>query len=330
MPAGASAPVQRFLHSRARGEELVSKLSVHLFGRFSVRRADQSIDGLVAGKLRELLTYVLVHRRHAISREALGALLWEDAGSAQSKKHLRQTLWQLQAVLDRLRMEDEPRILVVEPDWVYVNPASSLWLDVAVFEQAFERTRGIPGDELDGAGAAVLTEAADLYHGDLLESCFEDWCLFERERLQNQYVAMLDKLMAWCQAMRRYELGLTYGERVLRINRAHERTHRRLMRMRYLDGDRTGAIRQFELCVAALDRELRVEPAKETLALFGQIRDDRLEDRLPASAAPAASTRAAGNALDHLEHLRSVLLDMRRQAEQGIDAIEVVIKRQSS
>lgn len=308
----------------------MSRLIVRLFGRFSVRRADQTIDGLAAGKLRELLSYLLLHRQQALSREALAALLWEDAAGAQSKKNLRQALWQLQAALDRLGPEGESRIVIVEPEWVFVNPASSMWLDVGVFEQAFERTRGIPGGELDPAGAAALTEAADLYQGDLLEGCYEDWCLFERERLQNEYVAMLDKLMAWCQAMRRYELGLAYGERVLRINRAHERSHRGLMRMRYLDGDRTGAIRQFERCAAALEHELGVEPAKETLALYGQIRADRLEEQPPGPDVVAAAARLAGSPIDHLEQLRSVLFDLRLQAEQGIDAIEVAIKRQSS
>jgi DNA-binding SARP family transcriptional activator len=283
---------------------------------------------MATSKVQELLTYLLLHRRQALAREAIAATLWEDAASAQSKKNLRQALWHLQAVIDERGRTDEPPILVVEPDWVYVNPASGMWLDVAVFEQAVDHTRGIAGHDLDAPRAEALTEAADLYQGDLLEGCYEDWCLFERERLQNEYVAMLDKLMAWYQSLGRYELGLTYGERVLRINRAHERTHRGMMRMRYLDGDRTGAIQQFERCVSALDRELGVEPGTETLALYGQIRADRLDDRLHPSVEPMRPSN--GDVVDHLEQLRAVLLDLRRHAEQGIDAIELVIKRQSS
>ena len=42
-----------------------------------------------------------------------------------------------------------------------------------------------------------------VYRGDLLEGCYQDWCLFERERLQNAYLAMLDKLMVRCHGDRR-------------------------------------------------------------------------------------------------------------------------------
>jgi two-component SAPR family response regulator len=91
-----------------------------------------------------------------------------------------------------------------------------------------------------------------LYHGDLLEDWFQDWCLYERERLQNIYLAALDKLMDYCEASRDYDAGLAYGTRILRHDLARERTHRRLMRLYYLAGDRTSALRQYDRCVQIL------------------------------------------------------------------------------
>ena len=67
------------------------------------------------------------------------------------------------------------------------------------------------------------------------------------------YLAMLDKLICYCEAKRKFELGLLYGTLILRYDRAHERTHRRLMNLHYLSGDRTAALRQFERCAAALE-----------------------------------------------------------------------------
>ena len=92
-----------------------------------------------------------------------------------------------------------------------LNLQSELWLDVAVFEHAFNATQGVPGNQLTKNSAALLTEAVDLYSGDLLNGWYQDWCLFERERLQNMYLCMLNKLMYYCEANANYEAGQEYG-----------------------------------------------------------------------------------------------------------------------
>src|SRR5262249_56752701 len=107
------------------------------------------------------------------------------------------------------------------------------------------RVFGVHGAEMDGSQAEALRNAVTLYQGDLLEGCYHDWCVYERERLQSDYLSMLDKLMSWCEAHRDYEAGLQYGHRVLRYERARECTHRRLMRLYYLPGDPTPALPQY-------------------------------------------------------------------------------------
>jgi hypothetical protein len=39
--------------------------------------------------------------------------------------------------------------------------------------------------DLNEAQAQLLKDAVNLYCGDLLEGWYQDWCLFERERLQS-------------------------------------------------------------------------------------------------------------------------------------------------
>ena len=292
-----------------------------------MERDDRALGGQVPAKVQELFTYLLLHRERPVSREAVAALLWRDTYSGQPKKHLRQALWQLQSIVDA-HAAGQPQVLLVEADWVHVNPACGFWLDVAVFEQAFDATSGITGDRLDPGRAQVLAAASELYRGDLLEGCYEDWCLFERERLQNAYLAMLDKLMVRCQATGAYEIGIGYGERVLRIDRAHERTHRRLMRLRYLDGDRTAALAQYEHCEAALRDELGVRPARATTSLYEQIRADRLDPDAPAFAGGEPVDVVDAPSTRELEQLRDVLLDLRHQADVGLEAIREALRQQ--
>src|SRR5262249_45023608 len=152
------------------------------------------------------------------------------------------------------------------------NQAAELWFDVLLFEQAFALVQDVPGRQLVASSAQVLKTAEELYRGKLLEGWYSDWCLYERERLQHMYLAMLDKLMEYSEAHQEYETGQTYGMRALRYDRARERTHRRMMRLQYLAGDRTAALYQYERCAAALQEELGVQPAQSTVVLYEKIR----------------------------------------------------------
>lgn len=185
-------------------------VSVRLFGRFCILRAGVKVEGLDAPKLQEFLSYLFLYRHLSHSRERLAGLLWSDQSSAQSKKHLRQTLWEVQAALERPTALPTS-LLHIEADWVQINSQSSLWLDVEVFEQAAAVARGVAGETLTSEQAHLLQTAVDLYQGDLLDGCYQEWCLFERERLQNLYLGMLDKLMSYCEQHGHYEAGLSYG-----------------------------------------------------------------------------------------------------------------------
>jgi DNA-binding SARP family transcriptional activator len=291
-----------------------------MFGKFCVRRDEKTVNGLDAGKLQELFSYILVFRESPHSRESLAALLWGDSSTVQSKKYLRQALWQIQSFFGS--ENSHGRIFDVEPDWVSFNPGFEIGLDIAAFEQAFSLSREIAGQKLDDAQAEMLDRAIRLYQGDLLEGWYQDWCICERERLQTNYLLMLDKMMSYCEAHQKYETGLTYGLRVLRYDRARESTHRRLMRLHYLAGDRTAALRQYEQCAAALSEELGVKPSRLTTGLYDQIRLDELE-AVPQTAVPVnGDQNVVPRVIDHLKHLRQLLVKIQGQVQKDIKAVE--------
>ncbi len=255
------------------------KLRISLFGKFSLQTEGNIIHGLETRKADELLCYLLLHRDRPHPRESLADLLWGEISSSQSKNYLRKTLWQLQSGIEAITEHSNcPRILLIDGEWIQVNSDSDLWLDTSFLEAVYNNVRGRLGRALTEQEIQSLEEAVSLYRGDLLEGWYCDWCLYERERLQYLHLALLDKLMDYCEAFHLYENGLSYGERILRHDRARERTHRRLMRMYYLAGDRTAAMRQYKKCVEALNEELGVEPAKRTRLLLSMIQTDQLDE----------------------------------------------------
>lgn len=304
-------------------------LQVTLFGRMSVMWAGQEVAGLEAKKVQELLAYLLVSRSRTHTREALAELLWGDRTPAQSRKYLRQALWQLQSALDSASTGGG-QWLDVDPEWIRLEPSPALWLDVAEMEQAYLQAQGTAGGELDDARTRALEHAAQLYQGDFLDGCYQDWCIFERERLQNIYLSILDKLAQCCEVRQRYEAGLAYGAEALRYDRARERTHRRMMRLYYLAGDRTGALRQFDQLVATLKAELDVTPSQRSILLWEQIRADYLEDTPPSAPGgrpsrpelDRSSNAAVKDALQRLRQLQITLAAAQRQVLHEITLIE--------
>ena len=300
----------------------MATLRFQLFGKFSVHRGAQLLKGLDAGKDQELLSYLLVRRDRCHPRETLASLLWGDTSTERSKKYLRQALWHVQAALE----DGEPdgvHVLLVGHDWIQLNVQSELWLDVALFERAFATTHGVPGKLLDAASAQMLKDAVALYKGDLLEGWYQDWCLFERERLQNLYLSMLEKLLAYSEEHSEYETGHGYGLTILRYDRARERTHQQLMLLQYRAGDRTGALRQYERCVRALDEELGVKPQRYTADLYEQIRADQLNEA-EISTGQSASLPPASlpEVLGRLKRLQLVLETVQKRVQRDIKAVE--------
>ena len=251
----------------------MSDFTVTLFGKFNIERSGQRMDAIRSRKVQELLSYLLLYRNHPQPRESLVELLWGDQSPAKSKKYLRQTLWLLQSSLKDADDSNGPDLLV-DDEWVQINPSIDFRTDVARFEQIYNSVNGKQAQELTLMDFKLMQKAIHLYKGDLLEGWYQDWCLMERERFEIMYLMLLDKLVQFCEVHQDYATGLIYAAGILRHDQAYERAHRQMMRLYFLIGDRTQALRQYKRCVAALGSELDIKPSEETTQLYEKIRSD--------------------------------------------------------
>lgn len=298
---------------------------ISLFGKLNARYGEQGPIGLEAGKAQELFCYLLLHRDRPQAREILASQLWGNyCTTPQSRKYLRNSLWQLQSTLNRYQDVVGSGLLLVEPDWIQLQTIPALWLDVAVFEEAYTAVRGKPGREVTRENAEALVRAADLYRGHLLEGWPMEWCLYERERLVHMYITILDKLIDYCEGKALFEEGLSYGERILQIDRAREQTHGQMMRLYLLAGDRTGALRQFERCAEALKAELAVTPTGDIVHLYQNIRQNNLIDMAVPPATTASLTPSPQDIVRSLQRLQASLEETRIQLQQVVRTAELV------
>ena len=248
----------------------MAPLSLTLLGGFRARLDGDQPLVIPIKKAQALLAYLALPLGQAHSREKLAALLWGDMRDAQARAGLRQALFALRKVLGTsspLRMVGET--MGLDPGCVVV--------DVAAFEQRVA----------DGTRDA-LEDVAALYQGDLLEGLtlqeapFEEWMLAERLRLREMAVEALGRLLSQQREMGAADAGIRTAVRLIALDPLQEGVHRTLMRLHAQMGRRGAALRQYQLCVAALHRELRAEPDDETRALYQQILQ-----RQPMTAPPA-------------------------------------------
>jgi DNA-binding SARP family transcriptional activator len=302
-------------------------LRLQLFGRFCASSQGRELMNFEAAKVQEVFCYLVLHRKpHA--REALAALFWGDCEQSRAKKYLRKALWQLQSTLEHSLGPLEGRVILVENDWVQLNPRFDLWADVTAFEESIKSSRSAD-HVLDDTTAERLKQTLRLYKGDLLEGCYQDWCLFERERLQAMYLTVVDRLICYSEKKQLYQKALGYVAEVLRNDPARERAHRQAMRLHFARGDRIAAIRQYQRCAAVLQSDLGVSPSSRTKRLLATIQADdpecSLADVRTELPVLEKDPTSLPEVLDHLKSLRSTLSMTLQQVQTDIRKVELAL-----
>lgn len=234
-------------------------LSARLFGGL-----DLSCDGVPPPPIpnataRSLLAYLLTYRDRPHTRDLLAGTFWPDLPDDLARRRLSQALWLIRKSLGSHLQ------LGLEGDSVQLLPDMPLTLDVA----DFERLAACPA--LDESTLRAWFEAVELYRGDFLVGYYEDWVLFERERLHECLLDLLGQLTNALKARGEYERALAIARRLAAEDPWREAAHREVMRLLHLLDRDAEALRQAELCCHILETELYVQPEAETLALAREI-----------------------------------------------------------
>jgi DNA-binding SARP family transcriptional activator len=102
----------------------------------------------------------------------------------------------------------------------------------------------------------------------------------ERERLHSLYVRTAHELARLYARMTHYDEAVEILRGVLAYDPFRETTHRDLMVMLVLNGQRAEALRSHERWCSMMRRELGIGPMPRTVELIALIRSDRIFQRL--------------------------------------------------
>ncbi|WP_084018319.1 alpha/beta fold hydrolase [Mesorhizobium sp. LNHC221B00] len=250
---------------------------LYLFGGFDFTGVGVTVP-VFSRKARAMVAYLALQSGQSQSREKLATLLWGVNGETQARMNLRQAV---SAV--RKAMHASGGRFMTDGENVALR-LDGLDFDVARFEALAARS-----------GPENLEQALAVYRGDLLdgfglkEEAFEDWLQVERERLRAMAVAVLDKLVAHYSATNDPASCVRVATRLLAMEPLREDIHRALMRAYVGQGRANLALKQYERCRDALQRQLDLRPEPETRKLYEDLRARRTSDAVFPT--PRAQTR---------------------------------------
>jgi predicted ATPase/DNA-binding SARP family transcriptional activator len=270
---------------------LTARVKLTLLGGFQAQLGAGAPLVLPTRKTQALLAYLALPLGQAHPRDKLATMLWGDMPDAQARGNLRHALSRIRK---NLPAGVRPGLVLDGP--TVALDASVMEVDVAEFERLVA----------DGRPPA-LEQIGGLYRGDLLaglaltERPFEEWLTSERERLHELAIQGLGRLLTHQQRTGAAEPAIQTGLRLLALDPLQEPVHRTLMRLYARLGRREAALRQYQLSVDALKRELNASPEAETTQLYQEILRSRSSrpDRA-AVADPAGEDPAPGPAPDLL------------------------------
>lgn len=123
--------------------------------------------------------------------------------------------------------------------------------------------------------AQTLDHMIRLYAGPLFEEeVYEDWCIRERDHLQDMFLLAHQELAQYCLEQGNFMGCLRHAKSVLSIDPLRESVHSLLMRAYRAMGHRARAVSHYHRLRRTLNEELGVEPSSEINAIYADLLED--------------------------------------------------------
>jgi predicted ATPase/DNA-binding SARP family transcriptional activator len=266
-------------------------LSLTLLGGFEATLDAETVTGFVTNKDRGLLAYLAIEAYRPHRRAELAAMFWPDASEKKAAHSLSQGLLHIRKALGE--GDSATLFLSITSQDVQFNGFSDYHLDVARFRELLNLSDR--HSHVDQASCEIchkwLQETAALYRGELLSGLFlphcekfEEWRLVQQEELHHQALEALEELAIYCERRGEWDLVQEYSRRQIALEPWRETAHHRLMRALVQNGQKSTALKQYDVYRQILSNELGLEPSGEIKKFHEQIRTGKAVSSVPPSA----------------------------------------------
>jgi DNA-binding SARP family transcriptional activator len=246
-------------------------LRIRCFGRFEVVRDGVPVQRWRRDRARALLKYLVVQRR-PVPRDALLEVLWSGVAPAVAATYLRVVMHALRQAVGTWNGNDYIRS---ESDQLFLDPAAPVWVDTEVFSAHVRAAEALVREGRSSDAFREYADAEAIYRDDyLVEDAFEQWTLLRREELKDGYQVVLTRLADFCIDTGDFVGSIARCHKLLVQDNCREDAYQRLMYCHAALGQRSRALRWYEMCQVALHKELGTGPSERTRGLYERITSD--------------------------------------------------------
>jgi TolB-like protein/DNA-binding SARP family transcriptional activator/tetratricopeptide (TPR) repeat protein len=302
------SPTEEYIVSYAGGWVPRALPRIYLVGAMRAI-APGGADFLPRGrKTRGLLACLCLAQGERISRSRLVGLLWDRSADAQARMSLRQSLSELNGIVNR----HVSGLVEIGRDSVRID-VRKCWIDaLAILDASADATA-------DSSNLVQPYSERLLEDLDGITASFDHWLAGERTRFEDRVRKILEaELDRLTEQNAKPEVRAAAARRLINFEPTHEGAVRSLMKAFAQMGDRAQAIREFERCRQALVTVLDLPPSEETTAVYEAIRVESPQMASPTIFAGTAGVESNETAAPSLLNPRPARWSVEKQSDPAV------------
>ncbi len=298
---------------------------IKLLGELTLQRGQEPPVRFDTKQTAALMAYLAFHHNRRHSRELLAEQLWPDEENEATRSRLRTAIWALRRILESSTVPTGS-VLISERSDLSLDTHSIL-TDVDDFEQA---VRAANQESEATKRAERLCLAADLYSGDLLPGCYEEWIAPERERLAEIYRQTLNETALALSHTGDLARSIEFARRAVNVDPLQEDAHAALISLYVRSGRRADARRQYQELERVLRTEMGLEPSGAIRELLEPPRNPAI-DEISLNTQPVSQRKPVVSVLNLESEGGAVPLNSPFYIDRKVDVLfaEAVVRQDS-
>ncbi len=223
-------------------------------------------------RAKQFVKLLIAQDGYTVSRDSAMEALWPDMDPDTLGPTFNSMLHRVRKVLEPKDLPGTSASCIIYTDGVLMLNKDVVRTDVGQLLYHLDTTDRMRSSRKPEDIAGEYEKAFDLYEGDFLpEDLYSDWAAPMRDRLRIRYLRALEDAAAMAESSGDRDRTLRFYERMFSADPCNEKACCWLMSRYHSDARRGEAIRTYERCERAMNRDLDLEPEEQTKKLYRRI-----------------------------------------------------------
>ncbi|HEY6805219.1 MAG TPA: BTAD domain-containing putative transcriptional regulator [Pyrinomonadaceae bacterium] len=251
----------------------VADLTINMLGPVEIFREFSrplAADAWTTRRARDILCFIASRRHRRASKDTIIDTFWGETETGVVEKNFHPTVSHIRKALNSNQPLKQNFILYRDGDY-QLNSELTYRIDIEEFDQFVARGDAARRARQFAECSQAYEQAVSLYRGDFCQGSYEPWVDEQRSYYREQYLHLLEALAGVAEKQEEWSRSLQLAQQILHEDPFREDIHCLVMRAQVKLGNRGAARDQFETLKRLLERELGVEPSRETKKLFQEL-----------------------------------------------------------